>query len=56
MPRRAQSQAVKVALDTIDDEGPEPTKLERLFAFVQGLRDDMKISEAEYQIARQILD
>lgn len=31
-------------------------RVQRLIAFVKGLRDDLKISEAEYQIALQCID
>ncbi len=38
------------------DDKDDQDRVQRLIAFVKGLRDDLKISEAEYQIALQCID
>ncbi len=43
------------AIADFEDEAVQD-RVQRLIAFVKGLRDDLKISEAEYQIALQCID
>lgn len=49
--------------ETIEDSGMKPDDIEektgavqRLCAFIKGLRDDMKISEAEYRTALTLVE
>jgi hypothetical protein len=43
-------------VDDGDEDDRQSETLDKLMAFVKGLRDDLKISEAEYRIALSLVD